>query len=193
MSTLDGDRAARLLAARLSEASYAHSIRVAQTAESMAAAYGLDSARARLAGLLHDWDREIGPEALLATAQRSGVAVDPTERERPYLLHARTGAAAIAAEFEDLPDDVIAAVERHTLGAATMSGLDMVVFVADMIEPSRDFEGIDELRNAVGTVSLEELFARAYQRSLRHLIDTGNPLHPQTVTVWNACVARWRP
>ncbi len=192
MTTPDYDLAARRLAARLSEASFAHSVRVAETAESMAATYGLDTALARLAGLLHDWDREIGPDRLLASAEVMGVSVDAVERQRPYLLHALTGAAAISEAFDDLPHDVISAVERHTLGAEDMSDLDIVVFVADMIEPERGFEGVGELRDAVGAIPLGELFARAYQRSLRHLIDAGKPIHPQTVRVWNACVARWR-
>jgi len=188
----DFDSARAALAGRLSAPAYAHSIRVAETAAAMARAYGADEDSARLGGLLHDWDRELGPDQLLSSAERLGMPVDPVESGRPYLLHAGTGAAALRDTFDDLPHEVVTAVGRHTVGAEEMSELDMIVFVADMIEPSRSFEGVDDLRDRVGEVPLEELFAGAYRRSVMHLVDQGKPIHPDTVKVWNAYVPRWR-
>lgn len=175
---------------RLSPQALAHSIGVAQTAVALAAVYGADATTAELAGLAHDWDKEIGPTALLEAARAYGLAVDPVERDTPYLLHARTGARALADAFS-LPPEVLAAVERHTIGDETMGDLDMIVFVADMIEPGRAFAGVDDLRESVGVVPLHLLFARAYEMSVRHLIDRRKPIHPRTVSVWNAHVARW--
>ena len=70
-----------------------------------------------------------------------------------------------------------------------MSDLDMVVYLADMIEPDRGFPGVDDLREAVGTVPLPDLFALGYQHSVSHLVSARRRIHPATVAVWNTLVA----
>lgn len=182
------DAASDAIRARLGDAGVAHSERVAATAKALARAYGGDPEAAELAGLLHDWDREQGPDALLSAARASGVTITAADEAVPYLLHARTGADALDRALPGLSTDVISAVARHTLGAVQMSDLDMIVYLADMIEPARAFEGVDALRDAVGTMSLHDLFALGYQHSMAHLVSTRRRIHPETVAVWNAIV-----
>ncbi len=175
---------------RLSEKAVEHSVRVADMAGLLATIYSVDAEAARLAGLLHDWDREQTAEELLETTAAEGRTLDPAERAVPYLLHAKTGADALRSAFPGIAEDVVHAVECHTLGALEMSDLDKVVYIADMIEPSRTHAGVDDLREAAGTVSLEVLFAQAYQQSVAHLVECRKTIHPQTVAVWNRYVAR---
>jgi predicted HD superfamily hydrolase involved in NAD metabolism len=166
---------------------------VADAAAELAAAYGVDIERARVAGLLHDWDRGQAPAALLAAASAHGIEVSDADSASPHLLHARTGAHALREAFPDIDDEVLNAVSRHTLGAAEMTPLDMVVYVADMIEPSREYPGVEALRDAVGSASLMELFALCYQQSVLHLVAARKRIHPVTVDVWNAYVAVTKP
>ena len=139
--------------------------------------------------MLHDWDREASHDELLDSARGEGLVLAPAEEAQPRLLHARTAAASLAREFPGLPAEVISAVARHTVGEAGMGDLDKVVYLADMLEPERDFEGAGELREAAGTMTLDELFARAYQHSLMYLVRERKLIHPDTVAVWNAHVA----
>ncbi len=185
------DRAVAAVRERLSEPAFEHSMRVAETAVALASVYSVDKDKAMLAGLLHDWDKELGAEALIASATSYGVPVSDVERDSPYLLHALTGARAVRDTFPDLDREVVSAIACHTLGATEMSDLDIVVWVADMIEPGRCHEGLDSLRELVGIVALHTLFSRAYERSVAHVIERRRPLHPKTVGVWNAHVARW--
>ena len=189
MADVTFDTAVGALGARLSEGALAHSLRVADTAAGLALIYGADPALAKLAGVLHDWDRELNAEELVASASGAGLGVSEADRAVPYLLHARTGAHGLAEAFPGLAPEVVTAVERHTMGAADMSALDMVVYLADMIEPSRGYPGVQELRDAVGTVPLSELFALGYQHSVAHLVEARCRIHPETVAVWNALVA----
>ena len=152
--------------------------------------YSVDAADCRLAGLLHDWDREIPKDELPRRARELGLGVGPIDELAPYILHARTAAAELKLQFPDLDTDIICAVENHTVGSPTMSELDMVVFIADMIEPKRVFSGVEDLRDDVGTLSLKDLFAACYQTSFSHLISVRKYIHPQTAEVWNALVAR---
>lgn len=183
------DTALEAVAERLNERSRGHCLRVAHTAERLAGVYGVDAEHAWLAGLLHDWDKELHGDDLVAAAERDGLTVTAIDRLVPYLLHARTAAADVARRFPELPSPVITAIGRHTLGAPGMSDLDIVVFVADMLEPARDFPRVEELRALVGEVSAHDLFFSAYRASLEHLIEESKLIHPETIAVWNHLVS----
>jgi predicted HD superfamily hydrolase involved in NAD metabolism len=144
---------------------------------------------ARVAGALHDWDRERSGDELVAAAGEAGLSVSASDRAVPYLLHARTAAHGLVDAFPGIPGEIVTAVERHTVGAADMSPLDMVVYLADMIEPARSYKGVQALRDRVGVVTLPELFALGYQHSVEHLVKTRRLIHPDTVAVWNSLVA----
>lgn len=189
----DRGQALAALRARASERVLAHSLRVEAQAAELARAYGIDAEAASLAGLLHDWSKSASDEALLARAVSLGVPVSETDRERPSLLHAPVGAAELVLTWPDLDPAIAQAVARHTYGAAGMTPLDMVVYVADTIEPSRRFDGVAELRAAVGQVPLGELYLRVFAGSLHHLLDARAPIHPATVAGWNHAVAGERP
>jgi len=188
VNSITYNQASAALRARLGEAGAQHSERVAETAGDLASAYGLEPEPARLAGLLHDWDREQSSHALASAARDAGIELTEADVAVPYLLHARTAAVSLEQSLPGLPPAVVQAVSRHTLGAPDMSELDMVVYLADMIEPARTFPGVEELRDAVGTVPLGELFALGYQHSLAHLVSARRRIHPDTVAVWNSLV-----
>lgn len=176
---------------RLSAPAFEHSLRVAETAGALADVYGVDRDVAMQAGMLHDWDRELDADALVESARIREIPVGTVEQDSPYLLHAATGAAGVREALPGLDDRVYLAIERHTVGAREMNDVDMVVWVADMIEPGRGHSGLDDVREVVGIVGLHTLFARAYEHSVAHIVAKRRPLHPDTVAVWNAHVARW--
>jgi len=189
VTAVSHDEALAALETRLGTKAAKHCKRVSKAAVVLALAYGVNPDLARLAGLLHDWDREQSSEALLASAKAAGIEITPADEATPRLLHARTGALAARAALPGLPDEVVNAIARHTTGAIGMSDLDMVVYLADMIESHRDYLGVDELRDAVGMVSLAELFALGYRQSVRHLVEARKLIHPVTLDVWNEYVA----
>ena len=180
------------VAARLSPGGYAHSERVAETAAELARHYGLDVDEARLAGLLHDWHRELSGDELIARARTLGIEVTGADEEVPYLLHGPVAARELPAVFPDLSDGVLAAIATHTYGSDPMPPLAMVVYVADVIEPGRHYHGVDRLRDDVGEATLSELFGDAYAASLEHIIKRRRPIHPTTLEVWNRVVAGGR-
>jgi predicted HD superfamily hydrolase involved in NAD metabolism len=193
VSGLSFETALAMVQSRLWPDAAEHCRLVAETAAELAAAHGVDVERARIAGVLHDWDRGQAPAALLAAADAHGIEVFGADAAGPHLLHARTGAHALRETFPDLDDEVLDAVSRHTLGAAEMTPLDMVVYIADMIEPSRDYPGVEALRDAARSASLRELFALCYQQTVSHLVAARRRIHPVTVDVWNEYVAVAKP
>lgn len=180
------------LKARLPKKSrYRHCLGVAETSERLAGLYGADRRKARLAGLLHDWDKGYDDAGIRERVAELGLEVDPFLLERmPQLLHGPTAAVALARRFPEIPPDVISAIEKHTAGATEMSDLDMIVYIADVIEPGRDFPGVDELRALPEKESLEELFIDVAAHVFANLIDRRRFIHPKSLEVWNHCIAR---
>ncbi|MEY8562165.1 bis(5'-nucleosyl)-tetraphosphatase (symmetrical) YqeK [Eggerthellaceae bacterium 3-80] len=181
------------LKARLKPKRYEHSVRVAQTAGKLAKLYGVDEDTARLAGLLHDWDKDFNDADAQKRARVLGVDLHPAVIETmPRLLHGPTAAAALGRIYPQLPPEVLQAIARHTTGAVGMSDLDMIVYIADALEPGRDFAGLDQLRDVEGELELEELFLQTFRHILISLIDGKRRFHPQTATIWNYYVERNR-
>jgi predicted HD superfamily hydrolase involved in NAD metabolism len=133
---------------------YAHSVRVARCAELLARRHGVDTRKARIAGLLHDLARLYSAQRLIAETQARGLPISPVERDHPVLLHARLG-AALARELFGIDDpEVLSAIEKHTTGAGELSALDCVIYLADSLEPSRRFPERAELwQLAMGDLS----------------------------------------
>jgi predicted HD superfamily hydrolase involved in NAD metabolism len=160
-----------------------HSECVAAAAAALARRFGVDEDDAGLAGLLHDYARDEDDLRLLALAEELGVPVTPFESEHPNLLHARVGAALARRDLPGIGEAVLSAVEVHTVGALPMSDLDRVVYLADMIEPARAYEGVEELRAACESLPLAECFRLGYGRSVRHVLAKGRAVHPISAAV----------
>ena len=168
----------------LSAGSFAHSQRTAASAKELAQRHGQDMELCSLAGLVHDVARDMNDAELLEAAASLNLAVGAVEQKRPYLLHAAVGAGILTDRFGIEDDRVARAVERHTFGASHMSEMEMIVFLADMIEPSRRFPGVEELR-AQAACDLRAAYTTGFQRQLLSLIEMGRFLHPRTIEAWN--------
>lgn len=178
---------------RLKLRRFEHTLGVADTARHLAEAYGVDARKAELAGLLHDWDKTYDDEGIKRRARELDVAVDGfVLEEMPEILHGMTAAAALRRRFPTLPFDVLQAIDRHTTGAVGMTDLDMIVYVADAIEPHRDYPGIDRLRAMVGASTLEDLFLETLRHVTLNLIERRKRVYPRTLDVWNYYIARAR-
>ncbi|MEG0070607.1 MAG: bis(5'-nucleosyl)-tetraphosphatase (symmetrical) YqeK [Raoultibacter sp.] len=176
----------QLLSARVGKSRFKHSLGVAMTAARLAEVYGYDVDKARMAGLVHDWDKALSPEESRACVEEFSLVVDPLVVETmPWLLHGPTAAATLARDFPELGEDIYQAAARHTSAALDMTALDMIVYVSDLIEPNRRFEDVDDVRAAVGKVALEDLFFRALKCIALFLIGHDRLLHPVTLEVWN--------
>ena len=178
---------------RVNEHRYQHSLGVADTAARLAEIYGANVRKARLAGILHDWDKGYDDKGIRQRADELGMTVDPqVYYALPRVLHAHTAPVAIKRLFPQVPEDVLTAMDRHTVAAENMLDLDMVVYIADALEPGRSFERADAMREKIGVVSLEELFFDVYEYWIMHMMERKMQLHPNTVGIWNYYVRRIR-
>jgi nicotinate-nucleotide adenylyltransferase len=111
----------------------------------LAKRYGEDTDEAREAAILHDITKKLSEEEQLALCEAYNVPLTEHMRKTPKILHGHTAAELASAKF-GVSDDVKSAIKWHTTGRAEMTELEKIIYVADTIEPSRNFDGVDELR-----------------------------------------------
>ena len=173
------------LSRRLKRSRYEHSLGVADTAAFLARRFGEDEARARTAGLLHDCAREFPNEAMRAEADARGVSYGAVEASMPLLLHAPLGALLAREKYGAEDEAVLRAIARHTVGGAAMTALDKIVYFADMVEPTREYPGVEELRRLMREADLDEMTLAGLTRSIAFVLEKGHLIHPDTVLARN--------
>ena len=114
----------------------------------LAKLYGVDETDARVAALFHDCTKKLDMDEQLALCEQYGVELDEVQRSTLKLLHALTG-AEIARHTYGVNDAVYNAIRWHTTGKEDMTKLEKVLYIADYMEPNREFPGVDDLRRAV--------------------------------------------
>ena len=167
-----------------------HSLSVGLTAERMAVAYGADPYLARVAGILHDWAKLLSPEETLARARELGLDLGVDLELVEPLLHGMIAARELPERYPELPAEVWQAIDRHTLGNAHMSPLDMVVFVADGIEPRRRAVPPIERQRAMlaERQPLEDLYLTSLSDGISYVINTRRYLFPGTLAIYDDIV-----
>jgi len=174
------------VAAQLTDSRYQHCLRVEQTARELAQANGVDPELAAIAGLLHDYAKQRSDATFIDLIKTRGL--DPALLNYGNgVWHGVVGAELIKTELHIYNEDILNAVRLHTVGAPYMPKLAQIVFMADFIEPNRDFPGVTEARQAT-KASLAAGVRYQIQHTLTYLITNGQPVYPQTLATYNAWV-----
>jgi nicotinate-nucleotide adenylyltransferase len=168
----------RLLEERLDESRLEHSLLTAREAVILAHKHGLDTEKARLCGLVHDCAKLRGP-ALESYMKRLGFKPTKDERQNPYMIHARLGALAAEKEYGITDPQILNAIKLHTLGSADMMPFDEVIFLADKLEPSRDYRRISHIRE-LAYEDLDAAVAAVIRNNIAYNRSRKTPVHPST-------------
>ena len=159
---------------------YKHVIGVARMAGSLAHRHGVDARCARAAGLLHDLARLYSTERLLEECRARHMSIEAFEQANPIVLHARLGAEFAREQFGETDPAVLSAISRHTVAAADMSRLDVVVYLADALEQGRAFAERAEYA-AIAWNDLDAAMRVVLQSSIVYLRARNREPAPQTL------------
>lgn len=175
----------------LTEKRYIHSLGVADTAEKLANRCGVDPQKAYTAGLVHDAAKNLSLEESVEACHRLGVSLDEIELANPALIHASLGAEYIEEQFGIADREIKDAVRYHTTGRAGMGMLEKIIYLADMIEPNRCFDGVDKLR-ALAENDINDACIEAGMMTVRHTMDNRQLVHPNTIFAVNDLLLKKR-
>lgn len=168
---------------------YQHSLRVEKTALALGKKFGVSASLVSPAALLHDCSRRYDRPGLLRWARKIGLKIDPIRRFEPKLFHAEISAWLARHEFGIRSAKVLRAIRLHTVGAAGMTGLEKIVYLADHIEEGRRFSGVNKIRR-LAFRDLDRAIAAATSNMLAYLLKNNLPIYPATVATRNYFVLK---
>jgi len=156
----------------------AHVLGCHQTAVELARRYGVDETDAARAALLHDITKALdGPEQL-TLCREYGTILDAFSTQNPKTLHALTGSLVAERLFGE-NEAVVSAIRCHTTGKADMNLLEMIIYVADYMEPNRDFPGVEQLRS-LAYEDIRKALKLGLQMTLDMLRRQGRDVSPES-------------
>lgn len=157
---------------------HAHILGVEAEAVKLAKRWGCDEGSARRAAILHDCTKYWPTQRHLDYCRQYAVELDALELKSEKLLHAKTG-ALVARHIFGQSDAVFDAIFCHTTGKKDMTLLDKIIYIADYMEPNRDFPGVERLRELAYT-DLDAAVALGCEMSIREMEEKGREVHPNT-------------
>ena len=153
-----------------------HVLGCRDTAVALAKRWGADETDAARAGILHDITKAIDGPLQLTLCDAYGKLLDDFSKRYPRTLHALTGSMVAQRIFGE-NDAVVSAIEFHTTGRANMTLLEKIIYVADYMEPNRDFPGVERLRELAFS-DIDAALKLGLEMTLEHLNRQGAEVSP---------------
>ncbi|RLK62927.1 HD domain-containing protein [Atopobacter sp. AH10] len=178
------DDVAKIAKNWLSEKRYQHVLRVEATAIELAKRYGVDQKKAGLCGLAHDLCKEWSHDKMVEAVRLYGL----DEEMIPYgsaIMHGPLAAEWLKREAGIKDESIYKAIYQHTIGGKEMDNLSRVLFIADYIEPARQFKGVEEAR-LLAEKSLKAACDFKITHTLQYLIHDHKLLYPEVLEIYNA-------
>ena len=156
----------------------AHVLGCRDTAAELARTWGVDEHDAARAGLLHDITKALDGPLQLTLCRAYGIILDNFSAQNPKTLHALTGSLVAQRIFGENAA-VVSAIRSHTTGKADMNMLEKIIYVADYMEPNRDFSGVEELRRLAYT-DIDKALKMGLEMTLNVLREQGREISPES-------------
>ena len=155
-----------------------HVLGCRDTAARLARIWGVNEVDAARAGMLHDVTKAIDGPLQLTLCREYGKVLSDFSKRYPKTLHALTGSLVARRIFGE-NEAVVSAIECHTTGKGNMNMLEKIIYVADYMEPNRDFPGVDKLRYYADT-DMDAALKLGLEMTLEHLKRQGAEVSPES-------------
>ena len=166
----------------LDEKRIPHVLGCEKAALCLAERWNTDAADASVAALLHDCTKRLSYEEHVEIITQSGVSIDSSLLNEPKLLHAVTGAIVAVRDFS-VPEHIAGSIRWHTTGKPDMSMLEKIIYLADYIEETRDFDGVELLRKLSFT-DIDMAMTYGLEMSINYVRAGGREPHHDSVSAY---------
>ena len=185
---MDREEALSLVKEQLTEHRYQHTVGVMVTAIALAKRYGANVQKAKLAAIFHDYakfrskdemrriiiDQKMDPQLLLFNSE---------------LWHAPVGAYLVEKEVKITDQEILDAIRYHTSGRPQMPLLEKIIYLADYIEPGRQFPGVLDVRE-LAERDLDQALLASIRNTILFLVKKNQPIFPDTFNAFNDLIKK---
>lgn len=168
----------------LSRDKYEHSVNVSIEAGKLAACYDYDMERAKLSGLIHDCAKDLSIDKQKQYAKKCGFFVDDLIYKIPEIIHAPASVYISKNIFGVTDIDILSAIRYHATGKENMSIIEKIIYIADIIEPGRRFDGVGKIKETAYK-DLDEALLLALDSTIIYIVEKKSILHPDTIKARN--------
>lgn len=156
-----------------------------EMAYELAGKYEIDTYKAVLAAMFHDYYRELDNKEIIALAISLRVNISEFEIRFPRVLHGKVAASFFEDRGYIIDSEILEAIRFHTLGEAGVGKIAKLLFVVDALEQSRAYEGVETLRRDIENKSLDEAYILVLKRTIFDMIKKNKILAPATIGAYN--------
>jgi predicted HD superfamily hydrolase involved in NAD metabolism len=180
---MDREEALQIVKQKIAGPRYDHTVRVLETALRLAKRYGADEKKTEMAAIFHDYAKLEPINALrqwILDKKLDTALLD----YHPELWHGPVAASIVQERMGIRDEDVLNAIRYHTTGRAGMTRLEKIIYLADYIEPGRQFPGLDEVRE-LAEKDLDSAVKKAIGNTIIFLVEKSAPIFPDTFKAYN--------
>ncbi len=172
-----GDKYANFIKKYLPPKRVKHTADVLICALKKAKSLKLDTEKVKLAATLHDCAKYFDYTKIEGFVLPDGVPAP--------VVHSYLGAFVAEKHLGVTDEEVLDAIRYHTSGKAEMSTLGKLIFVADMVEEGRDYDGVEVLRALYEKDDFEKCFIECLKEEFLHLINKKQYIYAETINAFN--------
>ncbi|MGN0027959.1 MAG: bis(5'-nucleosyl)-tetraphosphatase (symmetrical) YqeK [Clostridium sp.] len=168
----------------LIENRYIHVLGVVETAIKLAKINEVDEKKAEIAALAHDIAKNMTIYELKEIIDKNNIELSYDEEENQEIWHSIVGPIVAKEVFKIEDEEILSAMRWHTTGKENMSKLDKVIYMADMIEPNRNFKGVDILRRETFK-DLDNGVLQGLNHTIKYLLNKDVPININSIKARN--------
>lgn len=169
---------------KLGEYRYKHTLNVLEIGLKLARTYNIPKEKVQIAALLHDYEKEISLEKAKELLLEHGVFIEDQSMINIDLIHGELASFIAKADFGIEDKDILNAIKYHTTGRAEMSVLEKIIYLADLIEPSRNIDKLNQITE-MAYIDLDKAVLMAMDNTIEYLISRGSLINIDTINARN--------
>ncbi|MGL5150278.1 MAG: bis(5'-nucleosyl)-tetraphosphatase (symmetrical) YqeK [Clostridium sp.] len=163
---------------------YMHVLGVVSISKKLAQLNGISEEKAELAALCHDIAKNLSNEELKDIILENNIKLTYDEEASPQLWHSIIAPIETKKKFEIEDEEILDATRWHTTGKEAMTTLEKIVYIADMIEPSRVYQGVEEIRKST-LENLDQGVLDGLNHTIKFLMKNKLPIDINTIKARN--------
>lgn len=186
--SISRDELIEVMENNLSKRRLKHVLRVEKTALKLADKYHADKEKVSIAALSHDYAKERPDDEMRDLIISENLDLELLQYGS-NIWHGPIGAVLMKNEYHLEDEEILEAINYHTIGSPKMSLVAKIIYVADFIEPKRSFKGIEVARD-LADKDLDEAIGFISSHTISHLLKRKNKIYPRAIETYNAWVAK---